>query len=393
MGTVHNRVFFARLIGTATLGLLISGCGTGSTSSGPPSVPQSALGPVSLLTTISVPNIPPATGAFAYDIGFVDPARHQYYLADRNNKSLDVVDTTTNSLIAQITNGPGGTFFGIGPTFGQSGPDGVTPVPGTTTVYVGDVNSVKVVDVDARSIVKNIPTGSAGFRSDEACYDPDDGLMMFANPNDPIPYVSFISTASQSVIAKLSFGSGGLAGTSGLEQCQYDAASKSFFINNDGTNTNPNGELDQITAASAVAGAPAVSKVIPLGNCSPAGLAQGPNENYLVGCDPSIGAPEISLIVNVNTGATKTITQVGGADEVWYNPGDNRWYEAARNMTASGISGPVRTPVLGIIDAGTLAWVQNVPTGKNAHSVAVDPGNNHVFVPIPSGIGVYGRIP
>jgi hypothetical protein len=42
-------------------------------------------------------------------------------------------------------------------------------------------------------------------------------------------------------------------------------------------------------------------------------------------------------------------------------------------------------PVLGVINAGTRQWLQNVPTNGNAHSVAADPVNNHIFVPLPSG--------
>jgi len=59
-------------------------------------------------------------------------------------------------------------------------------------------------------------------------------------------------------------------------------------------------------------------------------------------------------------------------------------------------------PVLGVIDARTNLWLQNVATNANSHSVAADSGNNHVFVPLQSGvpcttqsangcIGVYAR--
>src|SRR5947208_12835213 len=61
-----------------------------------------------------------------------------------------------------------------------------------------------------------------------------------------------------------------------------------------------------------------------------------------------------------------------GVDETWYNPGDNNYYLAARDMPNG--------PVLGIIDAKTNLWLQNVPTNSNSHSVAVDSGNNHIFV-------------
>jgi hypothetical protein len=41
--------------------------------------------------------------------------------------------------------------------------------------------------------------------------------------------------------------------------------------------------------------------------------------------------------------------------------------------------------VLGVIDAKTNQWLQNVTTNSNSHSIAVDPSNNHVFVPMQSG--------
>src|SRR2546427_4639510 len=48
------------------------------------------------LTGISLPNLPPAKGNFSYDIGGVDPRPHPYYLADRTNKGIHTIDTTTN---------------------------------------------------------------------------------------------------------------------------------------------------------------------------------------------------------------------------------------------------------------------------------------------------------
>ena len=41
-----------------------------------------------------------------------------------------------------------------------------------------------------------------------------------------------------------------------------------------------------------------------------------------------------------------------------------------------------RGPVLGVIDAITNTWLQNVPTGANARSVAADPMTDHIFVPL-----------
>ena len=81
-----------------------------------------------------------------------------------------------------------------------------------------------------------------------------------------------------------------------------------------------------------------------------------------------------------------TIPQVDSGDQVWYNPGDNRYYIGADQMTADGSSSAPEVTVVGVIDAATNLWIENIPTG-DASSLAVDPSNNHLFVP-ESGVGV-----
>jgi hypothetical protein len=80
-----------------------------------------------------------------------------------------------------------------------------------------------------------------------------------------------------------------------------------------------------------------------------------------------------------------TITQVGGSDEVWYNPGDHRYYLAAEKMTTDGKATSPSTPVVGVIDALTNSWIKNVAVGlaplDGFHTIAVDPRNNRVFIP------------
>src|SRR5262245_66539875 len=51
----------------------------------------------------SVINLPDSQKLGSFDIGFVDPAHSVYLLADRTNKSIDVVDTTSNTLTHQLT--------------------------------------------------------------------------------------------------------------------------------------------------------------------------------------------------------------------------------------------------------------------------------------------------
>jgi hypothetical protein len=89
-----------------------------------------------------------------------------------------------------------------------------------------------------------------------------------------------------------------------------------------------------------------------------------------------------------------SITQVGGVDEVWYNPGDNHYYTASRDMPNG--------PVMGVIDAASRQWLVNVATGSNSHSISVNQFTNQIFVPMQAGsqcttqsangcVAVYGR--
>jgi hypothetical protein len=133
----------------------------------------------------------------------------------------------------------------------------------------------------------------------------------------------------------------------------------------------------------------AITKVFSgINNCMAAGMAQGPGDNVLVGCDPGFPAPDPATfaprtyIINGRTGAiVSTITQVGGEDEVWYNPGDHHYYTGSRDFFTSPTA-TVASPVLGVIDADTNQWVENIPTGTNAHGVAANSRNNHIYVPL-----------
>ena len=381
-----------RWISLAGLALSCAGlaaCNGGATNSPPFTTGTATTTGIKAQQLIVLPGLP-AGGKFTYDIGVADATARRYYLADRTNASLDIINLDSNA-VRQV---PG--FTGQKPSNDASGPDGVVYVP-NGSVYVGDVNTVKVVDPVAGAVTATIPTGTAGFRTDEGCYDPDDKLVMFANPADSPPYASFISTTTNTVVAKLNF-----PGSVGLEQCVYDPGTKKFLINNDGTPANPHGELDAILAATAVAGAPVIAQAYPEGTCGPAGLALGPNENLVVGCDTPAGTQQITLIMNAVSGAiVATIGGVGGEDEVAYDPKLNHYYVAARDMTANGISqtgqtGATFTPVLGVIDAATNMWLGNLPTGANAHSVAVDSATGRVYVPVPptataaGGVQVFG---
>jgi hypothetical protein len=138
--------------------------------------------------------------------------------------------------------------------------------------------------------------------------------------------------------------------------------------------------LHAITVGGVTKYVPAIINSYPIFNCMPTGLNLGPGTDVFVACADHDGrafAPS-SVIINGTTGEVlTTINNVGFVDETWYNPGDHNYYLAARDMPTG--------PVLGVISAKTRQWLQNVPTNGNAHSVAADPINNHIYVPLPSG--------
>jgi len=191
-------------------------------------------------------------------------------------------------------------------------------------------------------------------------------------------------------------GCAGAVSLVGLGGSAFNPNSGMFLV----TNGNATGDLtvgtvDVIDPKGA--NGPVVVNSFNMPSCMASSIVQGPGNNFLVGCADHDGVtfPPNEYVIDGTSGAIlATITNVGGVDETWYNPGDNRYYLAARDMPAG--------PVLGIIDAKTNQWLQNVATNSNSHSVAVEPSNNHVFVPLQSGgicttqsangcIGVYAQ--
>src|SRR5467141_3932418 len=100
----------------------------------------------------------------SYDISWVNPHRAEYYLADRSNASIDIIDThhrTFKRFLGQ------GLFVGIklnaaGAVNNDiSGPDGV--VTHGRWVYAGDGDStLKVFDLDGPNALAQPPLSTGG---------------------------------------------------------------------------------------------------------------------------------------------------------------------------------------------------------------------------------------
>lgn len=180
---------------------------------------------------------------------------------------------------------------------------------------------------------------------------------------------------------------GGAIGPAGLGAPGYNPNTGHFLLPNGNANGNLTvGTIDEIDPRPGNPNGPVVINSFPVPNCMPTSIVQGPGDNFLVGCADHDGEafPANEYIINGTTGAIVASTNnVGGVDEVWYNPTDNRYYLAARDMLPN--------PVMGVIDAASNQWLFNLQTNTNSHSIAVDPKTNHVFMPQQAG-AVCGQI-
>jgi DNA-binding beta-propeller fold protein YncE len=311
------------------------------------------------------------------DIVWPDASLHQVYVANRSNKGIDIFDTQTNTFVKTIPGFVGVVLKADGTVNNDaSGPNGVLVSQSGKELYAGDGDStVKVIDLEAGGVVATIPTGGQN-RADELAYDPQDQLILIANDADDPPFLTFISTASRSVVGKIMYPEA----TDGIEQPLWDAQLGMFFQAVPESKDNPGGEIDVIDPKSMTVVKRFSSVGDPSNHCHPQGLALGPNQHLLTGCNPAAadGSPR-AVIFDANTGelVVPPIDQPGGADEVWYNAGDHRYYLAERAGMVNGQPG-----AMGVIDADTNTAVEAVHTGAGAHSVAADARTNRIYVPV-----------
>jgi hypothetical protein len=376
-------------------------------------------GAVRLLTTVPIPGTKANTtggNMYVFDISFVDQKTQTYYLADRSNAVIDVVDARNNTLISQIIAKP--AFKGFTGSNATSGPNGV--VAAFPLLFVTDANSrVVSINLSTGNTVGDVSTGGAlGLRADELAYDANDGLLLVVNNADTPPFATLINVSKTSgslTVGKritLDTAHTGVDATNGAEQPVWDPVTGKFYLSIPQVGPNAkDGAVIRISPAGTV------EAQYPIQFCQPAGLTLGPNLDLLVGCNTVFGtdggvwdstknvtAAPIQVILDARTGAIdKIVPGVGVGDEVWFNKGDENYYTASSTSPLRPTEVIAATPltaqgaaILGVIDAREMALKQLVPTfnvpavttgpllhaASTAHSVAANAENNHVFVPL-----------
>jgi hypothetical protein len=345
----------------------------------------------------------------SFDIGFTDPDINTYVLADRTNKSVDVVDTSTNTLTHQYHATPG--FVGVvASPANASGPNGLIivdhreawaadgpvltgcPVAPATTppCTVTTPSTIKVIDLVTGATTHVIPNGGKR-RADELCEDVKREMVLVANDDAIDNFLTFISSETYGIVQKIFLdgndangkitlspppAAGAKVAADGIEQCKFNPRTDAYYLAVPATT---------ITVGAVVTPGPGVilkiSKHAPFhvlatftiatatGCTGPQGLAIGPHHQIILGCG---GASTASLIIDDRDGhVIHSLAGSGGADMAWYNPGDNQYFLALSNNAV---------PQLGVIDPNGEKDPITL-TAAGSHSVAADPLTNQVYVP------------
>jgi len=363
--------------------------------------------------------IPVPGGLTSFDIAFVDANINTFVLADRTNKSIDVVNTATNTLTHQYTATP--PFRGVFNPSGladASGPNGAiivdqreiwatdapvltctgTPLPCTVVTP----SSIKVIDLATGATTHVIYNGGQR-RADELCEDVKHELVLSANDSPLDNFLNFISTETYSILATVKLdGSdpngritlsgpgvtvppGAKVAANGIEQCKFNPRTGFYYlaipatsiIPTSGTATDGPGVVLKISRHAPFRVVETITIPTSTGCTGPQGLAIGPRHEIQLGC----GGTNSIIIDDRSRGAATVIATEageGGADEVWYNPGNNSYF-IARSTAGK----------LGVEDAGgnesrAPQADTDVTTTIGSHVVAADMLRNQIYVPVRS---------
>jgi len=362
------------------------------------------------LTAVQIPGNP----LRSFDISWVNPHRAEYYLGDRTNKGVDVIDTHSLTFKRTI-----GGFVGIklndagAVNNNISGPDGVTSHG--RWLYAGDGDStLKVIDLDApdaSAIKDSIPTGGA-TRVDEMALTADGELLIAANNAEDPPFATLFAANgdrnfnSTHILRRITGDPAIIPADAGLsiEQPTWDPKTKRFYVSIPIIANNPagcnygqlagnitcDGGLAVIdpTDGSTVVGAFNAAMntgIVPLHACGPNGATVGPHDNLLLGCTPANNPTNVqTLVINATTKNQTLVGNITGSDEVWFNAGDGRYYTGSNRNCKAGVAtcgtAANQAAVLGVID-GTSVLIETIPQGSGSHSVAADSKRNLIFVP------------
>jgi hypothetical protein len=346
------------------------------------------------------------TGALnSFDIGFDDANIKRYALADRTNKSVDIINTQTNRYVKLLQPG----FVGVQPGSNTSGPNGVIIVD-HREVWAADgvsgtspTSKLYAIDIKTGSVIQPVMDTGGSKRADELCEDVGHEHVLVANDDPADNFLTFWSSETHARLGKIKLDgtdpngkitlttspatpSTSKVAADGIEQCKFNPRTGFYYLAVPHTSVTP-------TSGPSTGGPGVVLKISgnrpfhvvatltidPSTGCTgPQGLAIGPEHQIVLGCGNGPPATSTASLIIDDRGGTGLAHVVhvlagdGGADEVWYNPGDNQYFIAASNHPGG--------PILGVADPDGEVDTSS-PTQAGSHSVAADMLRNQVYVP------------
>jgi len=333
------------------------------------------------VATISIPG--DLSGGF--DISWADSVAGRYYLADRGTTSIDVIDTKHLKYLYSIPLAAAG--------------NGVVAIPNPhdnpadpAELWVGDAASnVEVIDLSTNAMVASISTNGVA-RADELAYDPLDHILLVANDRETTcvmgvctggaPFITFISTENRTVLGRITYDGqgtpqvvfGDTPSNHGLEQPVWNSKTGMFYLAVPATSANPTGEVDEIDPAGQQ-----ITRIFPT-TCNPAGLVLTPRQRLVTSCGD---------VISVASGNVLTTVANVGADEIWFNPGEERVYFGGFQAIKVPIVNTDNDKLVATLTVGVINPTPPPPS-QTTHSVAADSENNFIFVPVTNaGVKVY----
>jgi hypothetical protein len=373
------------------------------------------------LTAIQIPGNP----LRSFDISWVNADRSEYYLSDRSNAGIDVIDTQSNTFKRTIPGFVGVKLNANGTVNNNvSGPDGVTSHG--RWLYAGDGDStVHVIDLEApaQSATQQIVSTGGTTRVDEMALTSDGMVLLAANNAEDPPFATLLAgngdmgTSSVHSLGRISVDAAIVPPGFGLslEQPAWEDRTERFYVSIPVIANNPTGcnygqligpitcdggllVIDPTTVAGATVELGAFDKgtrtgVVKLIGCGPNGLTVGPHHSLLLGCTPQNNPSDTStLVINAVNKHFVNIAGITGSDEVWYDSGDGRYYTGSSRACGlpAGCPAPLGGAVLGVIDADSSVLIETIPQSQNSHSVACDARLNRIYVPQVAPVSVVG---
>jgi hypothetical protein len=383
--------------------------------------------------------LPDAQVLSAFDISFVDAASRTYVLSGSRivgsggtfgavivvNTDLNLVTKELTGFVGDCTTPPNRNNW--------SGPNGsmIIKKGRNTEVWAGDgpvfsttcnentplatPSTVKAFDLASGAMIASIQTGILGSttfpgirRADELCANSSSNVVLIANDDPADNFITFINADTYQVIQRISFAGGdsnavppGIPPASlianGIEQCAFNPKDGNFYINLPNTVSTPT------TLACGTTGAPPCLNGVTLrisgkapfhveaivADYRPPAPGQKPTLSG-TGCTGGSGlkfgpdyqlANSCAVIIDYRyeNKLIATFPASGGADEIWYNPGDDHYFFANSTCKQTVPNGAC----LGVVDAGPPASADPIAqTAPGSHSVAADSDTNLVYVPV-----------